>query len=83
MQVLKGRPKYDQIFDQVLNAHEGTEVTSIGVFCCGPMGKQLRAACNKKSKAVLDDDGNPVSAHMFSISAYTCAPVVNLHVATR
>jgi len=56
----KGRPNYEKIFDAIIQAHEGTEVTNIGVFCCGPMGKQLRSACLKKSKVEIDEDGNPV-----------------------
>eukprot|EP01052_Picozoa_sp_SAG31_P010153 SAG31_NODE_547_length_14228_cov_3.787105_6_plen_151_part_00 len=55
-----GRPNYMKIFDSVLKEYEGTEITNIGVFCCGPMGKQLRAACLKKSKVELDADGNPI-----------------------
>ena len=36
-----GRPNYDDIFSEIAGKHDG----EIGVFCCGPMGKQLREVC--------------------------------------
>jgi len=41
-----GRPSWDVVFPAVREAHPGQ---GIGVFCCGPMGKALRAACTKYS----------------------------------
>ena len=42
-----GRPNWDIIFPQAKKDHAGHP---IGVFCCGPMGKALRAACIKYSE---------------------------------
>ena len=42
-----GRPNWNKTFPAVFKAHEGN---NIGVFCCGPMGKALRAACMKFSE---------------------------------
>ena len=46
-----GRPNWDKIFPKVKEAHPGR---AIGVFCCGPMGKALRAACTKYSVVTGD-----------------------------
>jgi hypothetical protein len=48
-----GRPSWDKVFpavrDAAREAHPGKGNQAIGVFCCGPMGKALRAACTKYS----------------------------------
>ena len=49
MKVRFGRPNWDVVFPQAKKDHAGSP---IGVFCCGPMGKALRAACIKHSELV-------------------------------
>ena len=56
MKVRFGRPNWDIIFPQAKKDHAGDP---IGVFCCGPMGKALRAACIKWSE-VGGDAGDTI-----------------------
>ena len=58
----EGRPKWYPIFEKTRNLHRGSD---IGVFCCGPMGKQLRKACEKYSSVApkLPAGSTPLPTH--------------------
>jgi predicted Fe-S protein YdhL (DUF1289 family) len=57
-----GRPNWNVVFPEVRDivleqplVKSDGNMRAIGVFCCGPMGKALRAACMKWSKVSGDD----------------------------
>eukprot|EP01043_Picozoa_sp_COSAG02_P006397 COSAG02_NODE_181_length_30783_cov_53.060520_24_plen_1137_part_00 len=60
MKVRFGRPNWDIIFPQAKQDHAGSP---IGVFCCGPMGKALRAACVKWSEVGPDGSDTIFKLH--------------------
>merc|ERR1711865_930588 len=67
-ELLKGRPNYDKIFQEVREWHRNSPCDYVGVFCCGPMGKQLRAACNKYS-VLQSDPTDPTGTTLFKLHA--------------
>merc|ERR1711871_466146 len=66
--VKTGRPNYDDIFSEVRSWHQHSPNEFVGVFCCGPMGKQLRAAC-KKYSVVAKDKTDTTGTTIFKLHA--------------
>merc|ERR1711871_531276 len=66
--VRTGRPNYDDIFSEVRSWHQHSPNDFVGVFCCGPMGKQLRAAC-KKYSVVAKDKTDTTGTTIFKLHA--------------